>query len=450
MTTLITNGTVITRNDTQPFIQNGAVAFEGQHITAVGTTKELKAQFPHADTIDAKGRLVMPGFINTHMHYYSTFARGINFNSKPALTFGDVLEGLWWKLDKMLTLDDVYYSAVGPMIDAVRMGVTSVIDHHASPYAVQGSLFKIAQAAQQIGIRSNLCYEISDRDGADIAHQGIQENIDFIKHCQQRQQQQDNPQKDMLGGLVGMHAQMTISQKTLDAVVQAAEDAGAGYHIHAAEGPEDVQDCTSTYHQRVIERLHANRILNQRSLIIHCVHINNHEIELLAQSGVAVINAPESNMSNAVGCSPVLKLLEAGALVGMGTDGYCVDMTQSLRAVHAIQKHQAQIPSVAWAEPHTMLFQNNATIFNRHIQGQVGILKPGAYADIIIVDYQAPTPITADTVASHLLFGVNGRQVDTTVINGRVIMRQRELQGIDEDQLMAKSREQAAKLWARI
>jgi putative selenium metabolism protein SsnA len=443
MTTLITNATLVTRDDAQPFIDGGAVAFEGQLIVAVGGTAELSAQYPDATIIDAHGRLVMPGFINTHMHYYSTFARGIDFGSKPATTFGEILTGLWWKLDKMLSLEDVYYSAVGPMIDAVRMGVTSVVDHHASPNAVRGSLATIARAAGEIGIRSNLCYEVSDRDGRQIANEGIAANIEFIKHCQQRND-------DMLRGLVGMHAQMTVSQPTMDKLVAEAEAIAAGYHIHAAEGIEDVVDSVAKYDRRVIERLADNRVLNDRSIIVHCVQITDDEIELLAQSGAAVINNPESNMSNAVGCSPVLKMLKAGVLVGMGTDGYCVDMTESLRGVHAIQKHEAHLPSVAWQEPHTMLFENNKTIINRLIKGQTGVLVPGAYADIIMLDYLAPTPITANTVASHLLFGVSGRSVCTTIINGRVIMNERELVGIDEQKLMADSRQQAAKLWARI
>jgi putative selenium metabolism protein SsnA len=443
MTTLITNGTVITRDAAKPFIEDGAVAFDGTTITAVGDSAALRAQFPHAELLDARSRLVMPGFINTHMHYYSTFARGIDLGSRPATTFGEVLSGLWWKLDKMLTLEDVYYSAVGPMIDGVRNGVTSVIDHHASPFAVRDSLFTIAQAAELIGLRSNLCYEVSDRDGERIADEGIAENIAFVRHCQGRKD-------DMLKGLVGMHAQMTVSQRTLEKLVSEAEAVGAGYHIHAAEGIEDVVDAIAKYDRRVIERLHDNRILNERSIVVHCVHVTDAEIDLLAGSGVAVVNNPESNMSNAVGCAPVLRMLERGVLVGMGTDGYCTDMTESLRGVHAIQKHEARVPSVAWAEPPRMLFENNQVIANRFLDGETGMLAPGAYADIIIVDYQAPTPVTAASYASHLLFGVQGRNVATTIINGRVVMKERELQGIDEEKLMADSRQKAAELWARI
>jgi putative selenium metabolism protein SsnA len=443
MTTIITNGTIVTRDAKTPFIKDGAVAFDGAAITAVGPTAELLAHYPNAQRIEAAGRLVMPGFINTHMHYYSTFARGINFGGRPATTFGEVLKGLWWKLDRMLTLDDVYYSAVGPMIEAVRCGVTTAIDHHASPFAVRGSLARIAEAAQLVGLRSNLCYEVSDRDGERIAEEGIAENIEFVKHCQRLDD-------DMLRGLVGMHAQMTISARTLDKLTEAAEGIGAGYHIHCAEGIEDVIDALATYDKRVVERLYDARVLNERSLAVHCVQITDAEIEMLASSGVAVINTPESNMSNAVGCAPVLKMLEAGTLVGMGTDGYCVDMTESLRAVHAIQKHEAHVPSVAWGEPHQMLFENNRTIANRLLSGETGILRPGAYADIIVVGYEAPTPLTEATVASHLLFGVAGRNVDTTIINGRVRMLERTLIDIDEQKLMADSRQQAQALWNRI
>ncbi|MDR2108488.1 MAG: putative aminohydrolase SsnA [Coriobacteriales bacterium] len=443
MTILITNGTLITRDEAQPFIANGAVACEGSQIVAVGPSAELEARFPRAERIDARGRMVMPGFINTHMHYYSTFARGISIPGRPATSFGEVLRGLWWKLDKLLTLEDVYYSAIGPMIDCLRMGVTSVIDHHASPFAVPDSLFTIAEAARLTGLRSNLCYETSDRDGEAIAAEGIAENIAWLKHAQQADD-------DMLRGLMGLHASLTVSDATLDKVVEQTEALGGGYHIHVAEGIEDVVDSLAKYDRRVVERLFERGVLNERSLAVHCVQVLDFEIELLAQSGVAVINNPESNMSNAVGTAPVLRMLERGVLAGLGTDGYCVDMTESLRAVHAIQKLEARIPSVAWAEPPQMLFENNRTIFNRFIKGEVGVLAEGAYADLIIVGYQAPTPVTAETYASHILFGLSGRSVDTTIINGRVRMLERELVDIDEERLMATSRQKAQELWERI
>lgn len=438
---IIGNGNVITRDEKRPFIANADVAVDGSLIREVGTG--LKAKYPGAEYIDARGRLVMPGYINAHMHYYSTFARGMSLGGPPAKTFGDVLCGLWWRLDRCLTLDDVYYSAVGPMIDCVRNGVTSVIDHHASPSAVEGSLFKIAEAAQTFGIRSNLCYEVSDRDGDKIKDAGIRENLDFARHCKKQG-------GDMLKALFGIHAQMTVSAKTLAECVDAAACEGLGFHIHAAEGSEDVAYCLAKYGLRVIERLHKHGVLSKKSLAVHCVRVNEAETELLAESGVAAVHNPQSNMGNAVGVSPVLDMLKRGVLVGMGTDGYSADALDSLKTAAILHKHAAAVPSVAWAEPPAMLFDNNRAIMERFIGGTVGVLRENAYADIIIVDYKPPTPLNADTVNSHILFGVTGRHTDTTVINGRVVMRERELTGIDEEGLLAASRERARKLWDRI
>jgi putative selenium metabolism protein SsnA len=362
---------------------------------------------------------------------------------KSATTFGEILTGLWWRLDKQLTLDDVYYSCIGPMIDEVRSGVTSVIDHHASPFAVEGSLFKIAEAAKTFGLRSNLCYEVSDRDGEKIALAGIKENADFAKYCKRQND-------DMIGALFGMHAQMTISEKTLALCVEAANNAGVGFHVHAAEGIEDVIDAVSKYGMRVVERLYKYGVLSQKSIAVHCIHITPEEMDMLKESGVAVVHNPQSNMGNAVGVSPVLDMLKNGVLVGMGTDGYAADMLESYKTAAILHKHAKGLPSVAWGEPPAMLFENNKTIIERFIKGKVGVLAKDHYADIIIVDYKGPTPVNANTINSHILFGITGRHVDTTMINGKIIMKDRVLLNIDEEALMTKSREQAQKLWQRI
>ncbi|MDR2371349.1 MAG: putative aminohydrolase SsnA [Treponema sp.] len=440
---LIGNGKIITRDGARPFIENGAVAVDGKLIVETGDSAALKAKYPGAEYMDARGRLVMPGFINAHMHYYSTFARGFNPGGRPATTFGEILSGLWWRLDRALGLDDVYYSCMGPMIDEVRSGVTSVIDHHASPFAVEGSLFKIAEASGLFGLRSNLCYETSDRDGEKIADAGIKENVDFAKYCKERND-------DMLKPLFGMHAQMTISAKTLDKCLAAAASAGTGFHIHAAEGIEDVVDAVSKYGLRVIERLYKFGVLSPKTIAVHCIHITGEEMDMLGESGAAVVHNPQSNMGNAVGVSPVLDMLKKGIPAGMGTDGYTSDMTEPLKTTAILHKHEKKIPSAAWIEPHTMLFENNKKIMERFINGKVGAIKKDHYADVIIVDYKGPTPINADTINSHILFGISGRHVDTTIINGKVIMKERELVNIDEEALLAKSREHAKKLWERI
>jgi len=440
---LITHGEVATRDENNTFIHDGAVAIEGTKIKEAGASREMESKYPDAQVIDAKGRLTMPGFINTHMHYYSTFARGMTLDSKPPVMLSDILKGLWWRLDKALTLEDVYYSAIGPMIEEIRCGVTTVVDHHASPHAVSGSLFAIAGAAGRAGVRSNLCYEVSDRDGSDIAWAGIRENTDFLRHCAQKDD-------DMLRGLFGLHAQMTLSDATLEKCVQAAADTGAGFHIHAAEGIEDVADSLSKHDMRVIERLNRFGVLTEKSIAAHCIHITPQEMEMLAESGVAVVHNPQSNMGNAVGVSPVLEMMARGVPVGLGTDGYTADMTESYKAAGILQKHAKGLPSVAWEEPPRMLFENNRAIVNRHLTGLVGALAPGWLADVIIADYWAPTPLNENTVNAHILFGVSGRHVDTTIVNGKIRMLHRELTDIDAGGIAAKSRELSARLWERV
>jgi putative selenium metabolism protein SsnA len=439
---LIGNGKVITRDPISPIIENGCVAVEDNKIIEVGTTSDLKGKYPAARFIDAKGKLIMPGFINTHMHYYSTFARGMANDSPPAMKFSDILKGLWWRLDKVLTLEDVYYSAIIPMIDQVRNGVTTVFDHHASPYAIPGSLFKIAEAAEKMGIRSNLCYETSDRDGEKIINEGIKENIDFIKHC-------NSKKDDMLKGMFGLHASMTISEKTLDKCLSEMAGLDAGFHVHSAEGIEDLQDAQQKYGTGVVERWYKTGVLSDKTIAVHCIHINEAEMDMLKEKDAMVVHNPESNMGNAVGASPILEMYKKGILLGLGTDGYTADITESYKVANIIHKHVKGDSKVAWGEVPTMLFENNKKITERFIDGEVGILKAGALADVIVVDYNPPTPINENNINGHLLFGINGRHVDTTIINGKVMMENRQLAYIDEEQLMARSRELAAEVWKR-
>lgn len=439
---LVGNGKVITRDKSMPIIEKGCVVIDGNKITEVGLTDNLKEKYSTARFIDAKGKLIMPGFINTHMHYYSTFARGMANDSPPAMKFSDILKGLWWRLDKVLTLEDVYYSAVAPMIDQVKNGVTTVFDHHASPYAITGSLFKIAEAAEHIGIRSNLCYETSDRDGEKIAEAGIAENADFIRYC-------NNKNDDMQKGMFGLHASMTISEKTLDKCLNAANSLNAGFHVHCAEGIEDLEDSKEKYGKGVIERWYDAGVLSDKTIAVHCIHISEKEMDMLKEKDSIVVHNPESNMGNAVGASPVLEMFNKGILLGLGTDGYTADMMESYKVGNIIHKHVKGDSKVAWGEIPEMLFVNNRKITERFIDGQVGILKEGALADVIIVDYNPPTPINEGNIDSHLLFGINGRFVDTTIVNGRVVMEERKLINIDEERMMARSRELASAVWKR-
>lgn len=439
---LIEHGTVITRTAALPLLFDGAVAIEGDRIAALGSTADLRRQFPQARLLDARQQLVMPGLINTHMHGYSTLARGMALKSAPPANFRDILEGLWWRLDRTLAREDVYYSALVALIDCIHQGTTTVFDHHASAHCVSGSLSEIARASQAAGIRACLCYEVSDRDGPAIMAEGIRENLDWIGYCQQ----QPDP---MRKAMFGLHASFTLSDQTLAACVAARGDHDVGFHIHAAEAPEDRDDARQQYGLGVIERLAAARILGPKTIAAHCVHISPAEIEILRATQTMVVHNPQSNMGNAVGYPPVAGMLARDVVVGLGTDGYTCDQFESLKFASCLFKHENHDPSAGWSEAPAMLFAQNSTIAARYFDQPLGRLDPGAYADVIIVEYDPPTRLQADNIDSHLLFGVSGRSVLTTIIGGRIVMENRRLTTIDEPGIRARSRELAARIWER-
>lgn len=440
---LIGNGPLITRDPDNPFIADGCAAISGTSINSVGTTLDMRAKYPTAKFIDAKGGLIMPGFINSHMHFYSTFSRGMNVPGEPAQDFSGVLEKLWWRLDKALTLRDCYYSALTALVEAIKCGCTTIIDHHASPYAVSGSLCEVARAAREAGIRTSTCYEVSDRDGQKIAYEGIKENIAFMDWAER----ENDP---MISGKFGLHASFTLSDCTLEKCREAMEGRENGWHVHVAEGPSDEEACEREHGKRIVRRFHDFGITGKNSIFVHCIHIDGAERALLKETGTAVVHNPESNMGNAVGAASVPQLAAEGVTLGLGTDGYVSDMLQSYKMGNALCKHAAKHPNAGWGELPAMLFENNALIAERAFPVKLGMLKDGYAADVIVLDYNAPTALSDKNINGHLLFGASARSVVTTIANGKILMKDRKLTELDAEEIFAKAREHAAKVWKKI
>lgn len=439
---VIGNGKLFTRNDEMPFVENGAVAIEGTKIAAVGETEAIKKQYGDAEFIDAKGGVIMPAFINTHEHIYSAMARGLSIKGYNPKGFLDILDGQWWTIDRHLTLEQTKYSAVETLISCIRNGVTTVFDHHASFGQIGGSLFTIADVAKELGVRACLCYEISDRDGMDKARESVMENAEFIRYALK-------DDTDMIAGMMGMHAQFTISDATMELAAANKPDE-VGYHIHVAEGIEDLHDCLKKYGKRIVDRLMDFNILGEKTLLGHCIYINPHEMDLIKDTNTMVVHNPESNMGNACGCPPTMELVHRGILTGLGTDGYTHDMTESYKVANVLHKHHLCDPNAAWGEVPQMLFDGNVKIAERYFPQKLGVLKEGAAADVIVVDYDPLTPMNGDNANSHILFGMTGKQVVTTVANGKVLMKDRELVSIDEAKVMADCRQAAKELAERI
>ena len=436
---ILANGKLITRDPANGYLPDGGVVIEGTKIKEVGKTAELKAKYPEAEFIDAKGGVIMPAFINAHTHIYSALARGLSIKGNNPTNFYEVLDGTWWAIDRRLTLKGTRASADALYIDCIKQGVTTIFDHHASYAEIPGSMHTIAESAKKLGIRSCLCYEVSDRDGEEKCLQAIQENADFITECEQR--------KDpMLAAMFGGHALFTISDKTFDRMVE-ANNGRTGYHIHVSEGMNDVYDSLQKYGRRPVQRLQDHGILGEKTILGHCIHVNSAEIEIIKNTNTMVVNNPESNMSNAVGTCPVLPLYKAGILLGMGTDAYTNDMLESLKVALCAQRQNACLPNVAWCEVTDMLFKNNAKIGAKYFPDELGVLKAGAAADVIVMDYKPFTPFSDANIDGHMIFGMTGRQCQTTIANGKLLMKDRELIGIDEEAENAHILEEAKKLW---
>lgn len=440
---ILKNGRVITQDKDRPYIEDGAVVIEGNKIIAVDTTENILAKYKEEDIIDVDGKVIMPGFINTHHHIYSAFARGMASSGKPNENFLEILENLWWKIDKKLSLEDLKYSAYTTYIDCIKKGVTTVFDHNASPFAVTGSLDSIADAAKDLGLRTCLCYEVSDRDGEKIAQEGIDENINFIKKY-------NTDEQNMIKGMFGLHASFTLSDETLRKCDEELKGLNAGYHVHVAEGIDDLEQCLEKYGKRVVERLRDMDILGDKTIAVHCIHVTDDELNILRDTNTMVVHNPESNMGNAVGCQPFLELHQKGITIGLGTDGYTSDMTESMKVANIIHKLVKQNPSVAWGEVPVSMFENNRKIAQKYFSGDLGILRAGALADVIVVDYDPLTPMNENNINSHILFGFTGKDVVTTIIDGKVIMQDRKLVGINEKEIFKTSREVAKKLWDRM
>jgi putative selenium metabolism protein SsnA len=442
---LIHHATVLTFDDAQPLLQDGAVHVDGAIMDAVGPSAELLARFPGAERWDAGGMLLMPGQICAHTHFYGAFARGLYIPGPPAKDFPEILEKLWWRLDKALDLAGVAASAEVSLVESIRNGTTTLIDHHASQRAIDGSLDVIADAVSRSGLRAVLCYEVTDRDGAAAAEAGIHENVRFARRIA-NQRANGDADAARLAATFGLHASLTLADATLARCVEA----GDRFHVHVAEHPVDEYDSLAKSGRRVVERLHAFGITGPQSIMAHCVHVDAWEMELLRDSQTFVTHQPRSNMNNAVGVAEVQAMLRGGIPVCLGNDGFSNDMFAEMKVADLLQKVSHGDPRWLGADQVVQM----AVHHNRRLAGQffdrpVGIIAPGAYADLILLDYFPITPLTAANLPWHILFGVSGSHVHSTIAHGRVLMKARTLTTLDEAEIAARSRALAAQTWER-
>ena len=440
---LVVHGNLVTWTTPNQVLADHALYIEDGVIREIGPSSELLRRHADAHAVDAGGQYVLPGAVCAHTHFYGAFARGLAIPGEAPRDFPEILGKLWWPLDRALTRDDIRYSALVCLLDAIRHGTTTLIDHHASPAAIDGSLDVLAEAVEQAGIRAALCYEVTDRDGPRKTRAGIAENLRFLKGFSAG----THPR---LAAMFGLHASLTLSDDTLEACRAALPD-GAGFHIHAAESDADQIDSMAKSGQRVVTRLHQHGILGPNSLLAHCVRVDEAEIALLADTQTWVSHQPRSNMNNGVGVAPVEAMLKAGVRVGLGNDGFSNSMWEEWKAAYLVHKVWHRDPRRMTAlDVVEMAIHNNAALASQLFpQAPLGMLAAGAAADLFFVDYHPFTPLQPENLPWHILFGFREGMITTTIAAGKILMQDRQLLTLDEKEITARALELAGRTWRR-
>jgi len=435
---LITNGTLVTWEEPNRILTDYTLYIEDGIIQGIGPTPDLIARYPQAELLSARGQLVMPGNICAHTHFYGAYARGMAIPGPAPENFPQILQRLWWPLDKALDKDTVRMSALVCLVDAVKHGTTTLIDHHASPNFIEGSLDVIADVVDWAGLRAVLCYEVTDRDGEEKMRAGIAENVRFITH-------NEHP---LIKGTFGLHASLTLDDTALMACADARPE-GAGFHVHVAEHEADEEDSLRRSGKRVVERLDNYGIWGDKTIAAHCVHIDETERRILQDTDTWVSHQPRSNMNNAVGAMAFDAMQNMN--ICLGNDGFSNNMWAEWKAAYLLHKVVHRDPRKAnGADIAHVAAYNNARLAERFFAGTtLGTLSEGASADIIFVDYHPYTPLTEGNLPWHILFGFESSMVTTTMVDGNVLMRDRQLLTLDEAEIAAEARALAPRVWER-
>ena len=440
---IIRNANIITCDNEKRILSDASlvIGVDGK-ITSIyeKNSKDLE-NTGNEEVIDAHKQFLMPASICAHTHFYGAFSRGMYIPGEAPDAFPAILEKLWWKLDKSLDNKANYYSALVCIIDAIKHGTTTLIDHHASPNSINGSLDVLARAVEESGVRASLCYEVTDRDGNAKAKQGLDENLRFINELA-------NHPSEHLSALFGLHASLTLSEETLEKA-RAMCPPETGFHIHTAEHVVDEYDSLRKSGKRVIDRLDSFGILGEKTLVAHGVHIDAKEIGLLSKAGTWLSHQPRSNMNNAVGLPQVESMLNAGVRVCLGNDGFSNSMWQEWDAAYLAHKLINNDPRRMPADLiYQMAIVNNRELVKKLFGGlETGIIKHGAMADLILVDYKPFTDLNSNNLPWHIVFGFRESMVTTTIVNGKILMKDRVLTTLDEEAITKEAKAISSRVW---
>jgi cytosine/adenosine deaminase-related metal-dependent hydrolase len=420
MSILLTNGTYI-HPETLEFTTTHILVEEGGS-GAIRFIKDIPSH-PNFQVIDCSGKYITQSFVCGHHHVYSALARGMGAPKKNPENFNEILEYVWWTLDKCLDVEMIEASALYTAMASIKNGVTFVIDHHASPFAIGGSLDIIATAFEKVGASHLLCYEISDRDGTEKALEGLMETAEYLEENQ---------------GLVGLHASFTVSDDTLQKAVRLAKHCDTGIHIHVAEAISDQQHCMDTYGMRVIERLQkAEALKSPKTILGHCLHLSEKEKKIISKSPAWVVQNTESNLNNKVGYFDAAGL---GDNIMMGTDGMHSDMLRSAKAAFFVGQN---FDTIGYDSVYQRFRNADKFLNSNGFKGH----EPN---NLVVLDYDTPTPFNTGNFYGHFVFGLESKHVKHVISQGKLVVETGKIITVDEDKILAGAKIQAERLWAKM
>lgn len=416
------------------------IAIDGAEIRAIGDN--LHAQFPDAQVKEMHGRLVMPGIVCAHNHFYSGLSRGIMANITPCPDFISTLKNLWWRLDRALDEESLYYSGLICSLEAIKSGCTAVIDHHASPNYIAGSLATLRKGFLKAGLRGMTCFETTDRNGGTRElQQGVEENIRFAQLIDEAKAKGSEPY--LVEAHIGAHAPFTVSNAGLEMLAEALRATGRGLHIHAAEDRYDVSHSHDKYGQDLVVRLAEYGLINDKTLLAHGLYLSDEDIRILNEQDAFLVHNARSNMNNHVGYNQRLAQFRNLAL---GTDGIGADMFEELK--FAFFKHR-DAGGPLWPDSFTRFLYNGNQLLNRNFGARFGRLEAGYKADLTICDYPSPTPLAAQNIGGHLAFGLGSSSVHSVMVEGVMVYEDRAFP-FDIEPIYAEARKAAARMWQRM
>ncbi|UCG90412.1 MAG: amidohydrolase family protein [Candidatus Heimdallarchaeota archaeon] len=437
---LLKNGLIVTMNANNKVISQGNVLVEDGKIVKVGKDITEKVDI----VIDCSDQVVFPGFICAHTHLYSALLRGAPLLIDPPTDFTQNLQRIWWTMDEALTLEDAYTSALYAVYELALNGVTAYLDTYSGPNSIEGSLDRISKATQDVGIRGAICFESTERRSHEEGIRGLEENQRFISH--------NNPEKTLVHGIYCLHASFTVSDELIHKTVEYAAKTDSFKTIHTSEGLADLHHNLEKYGKRTVERLYDEGFLGPKTALAHAVHINEHEIDLIAETRTNVAHNPKSNELNAVGVAQLPEMLQKGINIGVGNDGFIYDAIENMRTAYLMHKlnhrNPSQLPTPLQVVQ--MITINAAQAIG--LKEQIGSIEIGKAADFTILDTSVlPTPIHENNVFGHLVYGsFSRRDVKRVIVNGKTIVKNGIHASLDATMVSQQSIYSAISLWERL